>query len=1546
MKKFIYLLILIPITILGNTKLDTINKIKPFGVSYPDYSEILSITDVTFPQQSTTAPGLISIKNNILSITFSNNWGPRNMKTGVIKVLSCSPPLPDIELGPVLSGIGNADTGYFAKIQNNSLVFYTAFNNSFSSPASTPNVKTGMIGPSVNYNLSLGNVFTCTTGSGASISISAAQRDITIYLGTQNNTHPINTCRLKTGVIAYLATSPAIFNNDLGSIKDNNGLPTGYGAKIENQNLIFYEITPVPALSTGCQLNYNYDLSVPDYPYDQNNHWIHSISYDSKGNLTNEARSYYDNLGKSDVKLTKDYVNNKIWGTETTYDNFNRPDKTSFIAPSPLNTFEKTNFLKSSAEIANSAYPSILPLNNINLNNNYKATESITVTGTVSPGLNVNLTAPIITLKDNFAITATSGSSFVVTAANLPDISANASLANYYSDSNTEEPYQATASHPFTQNNYDSLNPGNIINVIGGNKINGDWKTGYSYTVPAAQEMYYVYGSDYFDGYTFSGKEIVVTKFYKTVTIDANGNENVSFTDGEGKLLATARSGGVVSYPVISLIGTQGFVDVHIPKGIQSSQISLIQNNSLYKAYNLKTGQEITPITNTSFVGGNAYRIVAITPPVKDYDTYIIQFDGRVANETGALGISYNVNYYDYAVNVYNKIGQLIKSIQPNGYVSNTTVVASPTHMTSPNFTSTYKYNGLGQLIESSSPDQGTSKFVYRSDGQIRYSQNALQSDIKVSYTDYDSLGRAKESGVITNNWLTASSNQDGELIPGTRTEQTFTVYDDAENNLSSFPIPSNLNLNSVLVAAGIPSSSYTQNNLSGNIAITYTKPASTISAITWYSYDIYGRTEWVVKYNEGIGAKTIHYDYDHKGNVKNVLFQKNKDAELFAHKYSYNVNDALIKVETSTIDTPITTHADYSYYKTGELKRINIAQGLQGIDYVYTLGGQLKSINHPSLETSKDPGRDNNDVFGLTLDYYSGDYLRSGRNITSSPTITGDYNGNIKAARWSNKAIPGDQAAYLYNYDRNNWLTDAVFGNANSSTATINTSNTLTEGGLTYDPNGNILSLKRTNKTGDLIDNLTYKYNVKNQLNQVSDSGVAISNSDDIKNQTDVQNYKYDAIGQLTENISEKLNYIYNTQGLVTEIRKNNSPLVKFFYNEQGYRIKKESYNTDAPYNLQTTTFYELDFSGKTIAIYNLPNGGSIQQVELPIYGLDRLGIYKKTNGIVSYEIKDHIGNIRSVIEKESNSAAIKSFADYYPFGELLPSRNSLNYRYAFQGQEKDSETQMEAFQLRLWDGRIGRWLSTDPYGQYASPYLGMGNNPVNRIDPNGGFDDWYLNNTTGNLEWINGNGYQEGFTHIGEDLTFYFSSFIDRTSWNSDVNAPKAWFDVSGEKLYSQITLDFEQDSKGNLIGLKNIAVKSDIKKNAGGFTGVEYNSKEFSNGWTSAYMENAGTPNKTWLSFNFEKHAKVPLIEAFGIISQRGNVVNVAQKLDISGHGNIIKYSSFTDIFPSATLSINNVQVMKYIQPSFSKTHYWFSSDHKFYERKGEYNFGKPR
>jgi hypothetical protein len=43
------------------------------------------------------------------------------------------------------------------------------------------------------------------------------------------------------------------------------------------------------------------------------------------------------------------------------------------------------------------------------------------------------------------------------------------------------------------------------------------------------------------------------------------------------------------------------------------------------------------------------------------------------------------------------------------------------------------------------------------------------------------------------------------------------------------------------------------------------------------------------------------------------------------------------------------------------------------------------------------------------------------------------------------------------------------------------------------------------------------------------------------------------------------------------------------------------------------------------------------------------------------------------------------------------------------------------------MYDGRVGRWMTMDPYGEFHSPYLAMGNSPIGTIDPDGGHtNDW----------------------------------------------------------------------------------------------------------------------------------------------------------------------------------------------------------------------------
>jgi hypothetical protein len=88
----------------------------------------------------------------------------------------------------------------------------------------------------------------------------------------------------------------------------------------------------------------------------------------------------------------------------------------------------------------------------------------------------------------------------------------------------------------------------------------------------------------------------------------------------------------------------------------------------------------------------------------------------------------------------------------------------------------------------------------------------------------------------------------------------------------------------------------------------------------------------------------------------------------------------------------PWDNDASYEYYAHGPLKRNVIGEDhVQGLDYVYTIQGWLKAVNHPTLLTAKDPGSDGTgsspvaaDIFGMSLGYFAGDFNRTGSNYNN----------------------------------------------------------------------------------------------------------------------------------------------------------------------------------------------------------------------------------------------------------------------------------------------------------------------------------------------------------------------------------------------------------------------------------------------------------------------------------------------------------------------------------------------------------------------------------
>ncbi|MFC2131103.1 RHS repeat-associated core domain-containing protein [Bacteroidota bacterium] len=122
-----------------------------------------------------------------------------------------------------------------------------------------------------------------------------------------------------------------------------------------------------------------------------------------------------------------------------------------------------------------------------------------------------------------------------------------------------------------------------------------------------------------------------------------------------------------------------------------------------------------------------------------------------------------------------------------------------------------------------------------------------------------------------------------------------------------------------------------------------------------------------------------------------------------------------------------------------------------------------------------------------------------------------------------------------------------------------------------------------------------------------------------------------------------------------------------------------------------------------------------------------------------------DHLGNVRLVYSDLKLRTAdttfdldLRAVNNYYPFGMLQPGRywQSDGYRYGFNSMEKDDEVKGTGnsldFGARVYDSRLGRWLSLDPLmSKYPdiSPYNAMGNNPILCIDPEGmeiqGYDE-----------------------------------------------------------------------------------------------------------------------------------------------------------------------------------------------------------------------------
>lgn len=398
-------------------------------------------------------------------------------------------------------------------------------------------------------------------------------------------------------------------------------------------------------------------------------------------------------------------------------------------------------------------------------------------------------------------------------------------------------------------------------------------------------------------------------------------------------------------------------------------------------------------------------------------------------------------------------------------------------------------------------------------------------------------------------------------------------------------------------------------------------------------------------------------------------------------------------------------------------------------------------------------------------------------------------WNGNIKTMVTAIKNLsyaPTGVTAYVpmarsFKYDQLNRLKESIsFDNYDVNTNSWSNAGVALqkyEEEFSYDANGNIETLERWGEVNQM-DQFTYNYIPgTNQLDHVNDAIGSTVYSSDIDNQN-TGNYTYDAIGNLNKDDAEEIQKIkWTVYGKIKEIVRTPSSQKKsleFEYTPDGHRALKKVY--DPQTNITKYLIYSRDAQGNEMASYTLETvGNKIGQAissgaanafiweESPIYGSSRVGMHKTekelttslktTNptpniferGKRSYELSNHLGNVLVVISDKRSAVCsgtqqvayyepeILSANDYYSFGSVMEGRTYSSgtlHKYGFNGIEKDDETHGEGnaydFGARIYDSRLGRWMSVDPliikYPNY-SPYNQSLNNPIMFID-NGGKD------------------------------------------------------------------------------------------------------------------------------------------------------------------------------------------------------------------------------
>ncbi len=461
------------------------------------------------------------------------------------------------------------------------------------------------------------------------------------------------------------------------------------------------------------------------------------------------------------------------------------------------------------------------------------------------------------------------------------------------------------------------------------------------------------------------------------------------------------------------------------------------------------------------------------------------------------------------------------------------------------------------------------------------------------------------------------------------------------------------------------------------------TKVSSSVSENLYTEFDNFGRLKKSQQVTDG-----NTYEFLYKYNFSGALVEETYPSGRVVRNF-LDADGGLAAVSSKAANGQMKTVATaFDYSATGDVKKMMLGNGLwETAQFNERL--QLTQLGLGTTPT-------NNNQF--KIDYEYGELDANGTTVDQAKNI-----GNIAK---QTTTIPTTSFVQTFKYDALNRLTEAK----EKTGSTQNWRQT-----FGYDKFGNRTSF--TQIVGST---------------QLQNNNITAPTIDATNNRfTTGQGYVYDYQGNLLQDAQGRT-FKFNGDDKQREVRNtaNNQIIGEYFYDGDGARVKKIVGGV--------TTIFVYDAAGDLAAEYSS---------QAP----------QQQTSTTSYLTYDHLGSPRVITNQQGQ---VTSRRDFMPFGEELGvgvggRSESLKYsvtnadsiRQRFTGYEKDTETDLDFAEARMYQNKHGRFTAVDPPMASASAtnpqtfnrYTYTGNNPINYTDPSG--LSWCENKSSGAITFTGRN-------------------------------------------------------------------------------------------------------------------------------------------------------------------------------------------------------------